>query len=81
LAFHQITRIAIASRRRSAIVLSAKHHLSPYRDPRNLYPADYGWDLWVTYAVTVFVVVSLYPACLWFSRLKARRRDWWLSYL
>ena len=24
---------------RSTIVLSAKHHLSPYRDPRNLYPA------------------------------------------
>jgi L-galactose dehydrogenase len=24
---------------RSSIVLSAKHHLSPYRDPRNLYPA------------------------------------------
>lgn len=49
--------------------------------PRNLFPPDYGWDLWVVYAVWIGVVVALYPACLWFSRLKQRRRDWWLSYL
>ncbi len=49
--------------------------------PRQLFPADYGWDLWVTYVVTAVVVAALYPICLWFSRLRARRRDWWLSYL
>ena len=49
--------------------------------PRAAFPADFGWRLWVVYAVTAGVVVALYPVCLWFSRLKARRRSWWLSYL
>jgi uncharacterized membrane protein len=50
--------------------------------PRTLFPPDYGWDLWVVYGVWAAAVLALYPACLWFMRLKARRRDWWwLSYL
>jgi len=49
--------------------------------PRNLFPPDYGWELWVTYAVWAGVVAALYPVCVWFARLRARRRDWWLSYL
>ncbi len=47
----------------------------------NLYPPAYGYPLWVVYAVWIGVVVMLYPACLWFGRLKARRSDWWLGYL
>jgi hypothetical protein len=31
--------------------------------------------------VWIVVVVAVYPACLWFSRIKERRRDWWLGYL
>lgn len=49
--------------------------------PRSVFPPDYGWDLWVVYAVWGVVMVTLYPVCLWLARLKARRRDWWLSYL
>ena len=49
--------------------------------PRNLFPSEYGWDLWVVYAVTAMLVALLYPACLWLARLKARRRDWWVSYV
>ena len=49
--------------------------------PRTVFPADFGWRLWVVYAVTAGVVLALYPVCLWFSRLKARRRAWWLGYL
>ncbi|MGH9350335.1 MAG: DUF1624 domain-containing protein [Vicinamibacterales bacterium] len=48
--------------------------------PRSVFPPDYGWDLWVVYAVWVAIVLALYPVCLWFMRLKARRRDRWLSY-
>ena len=34
------------------------------------------------YVVWLVVLVALYPPCLWFMRLKRRRRDlWWLSYL
>lgn len=49
--------------------------------PSVLFPPDYGYPLWVVYAVWVVVLLLLYPACLWFSRLKHRRHDWWLSYL
>ncbi len=47
----------------------------------DLYPADFGYPLWVVYAVWVGVVALMYPVCLWFSRLKERRGDWWLSYV
>ena len=42
-----------------------------------------GWPapLPVIYAIWILVVVSLWPICRWYAALKARRRDWWLSYL
>ena len=46
-----------------------------------LFPVDYGFPLWTVYAVWVVVLLVLYPACLWFARLKQRRHDWWLTYL
>lgn len=49
--------------------------------PADSFPADYGYSLGVTYAVWIGVVIIMYPLCLWYSRLKARRKDWWLSYL
>ena len=48
---------------------------------QQLFPADFGYSLWVVYAVWLVVVVSLYPICRWFARVKSTRRDWWLSYL
>ena len=49
--------------------------------PREVFPADFGWSLGTVYLVTAAVVLALYPVCLWYARLKQRRRDWWLSYL
>jgi hypothetical protein len=49
--------------------------------PSDLFPADYGYPLWTVYVVWVVVLLLLYPACLWFARLKQRRHDWWLTYL
>lgn len=46
-----------------------------------LYPAGYGYSLGVVYAVWLVVVVLMYPLCVWFAGVKARRKDWWLSYL
>jgi len=40
-----------------------------------------GFGLPVVYLAWLAVVVALYPACRWFAGVKARRRDWWLSYL
>lgn len=51
-------------------------HAAPFRRPEG-----YGFSLPVVYAVWVLVVAALYPASHWFAGVKARRRDWWLSYL
>jgi uncharacterized membrane protein len=45
------------------------------------FPAEYGFGLPVVYAVWVALIIALYPACKWFAGVKARRKDWWLSYL
>ena len=49
--------------------------------PRQLFPAHFGYSLLSTYLIWILAVVSLYPLCRWFAKLKARRRSWWLSYL
>jgi len=41
-----------------------------------------GYSLWVVYGVWIFVVLSLYPICKWFSDYKlAHKEKKWLSYL
>ena len=57
------------------------HPVPSMGGPKELYPAGFGYDLWVAYAVWGTIVIGLYPACRWFASVKARRRDWWLSYL
>jgi uncharacterized membrane protein len=49
--------------------------------PPESFPARFGYDLWATYLVWAIIVLALYPACRWFAAFKAKRRDWWLSYL
>jgi uncharacterized membrane protein len=44
-------------------------------------PPGWGFHLPAVYLIWIFVVVALYPLCVWFSGLKQRRRDAWLSYL
>jgi uncharacterized membrane protein len=45
------------------------------------FPAGYGLPLWGVYVVWAIVIALLYPFCRWVAGVKARRRDWWLSYL
>lgn len=49
--------------------------------PRDLFPANFGYSLWVVYGVWILTVALLYPLCRWFANVKASRQDWWLSYL
>lgn len=49
--------------------------------PREAYPPDFGYPLWVTYAIWICLVAALYPLCRWFAQYKATHRSWWLSYL
>lgn len=44
-------------------------------------PEGYVWNLGLLYLVTAAVVVTLYFPCRWYAKLKARRKDAWLSYL
>jgi len=44
-------------------------------------PPGVGFSLAVVYACWLVGVILLYPLCKWFAGVKARRRDWWLSYL
>jgi uncharacterized membrane protein len=45
------------------------------------YPKGYGIGLPWVYAVWALVLFLLYPLCRWMAGVKARRRDWWLSYI
>jgi uncharacterized membrane protein len=40
----------------------------------------YTYELLPTYMAWIGVIVLLYWPCKWFAGLKARRKDWWLSY-
>lgn len=57
------------------------HPVPSMGGPRELFPPQFGYDLWVAYLVWALIVLALYPLCRWFADVKARRRDWWLSYL
>lgn len=45
------------------------------------YPKGFGIGLMGVYAVWLFVILLLYPFSKWVASVKARRRDWWLSYV
>jgi len=45
------------------------------------YPSGFGVGLPAMFLVWALVVALLYPLCRWVAGVKARRRDWWLSYL
>jgi hypothetical protein len=56
--------------------LIANHPLAPPPVPEG-----YRYGLPLLYLVAAAITVALYFPCRWFAALKARRRDWWLSYL
>jgi hypothetical protein len=44
-------------------------------------PPQAAFSLPIIYLIWISVVAVLYLPCRWFAGVKARRRDWWLSYL
>jgi hypothetical protein len=44
-------------------------------------PDGYTWSLPLLYLVLAVAIALLYAPCRWWAGLKARRKDWWLSYL
>jgi hypothetical protein len=47
----------------------------------NAPPPGYGHNLPYIYLMWLSAVFVLYFPCKWFAGVKARRKDWWLSYL
>lgn len=43
-------------------------------------PKDYGFPLWVVYAVWIVGLILVYPLCKWWGNLKKRNKHWALSY-
>jgi hypothetical protein len=50
-------------------------------DPSRAVAAGWGFGLGGVYLAWAATLVVIYPPARWFSDLKRRRRDWWLSYL
>jgi hypothetical protein len=44
-------------------------------------PKGFGVSLGSVHLIWALVVLALYPACVWFAGVKARRSDWWVRYL
>lgn len=45
------------------------------------FPKGFGVPLAAVYPVWILLVAMLYPLCAYVSKIKARRKDWWLSYI
>jgi hypothetical protein len=60
---------------------SIAHFFMKFPDFLTKAPPDAGFNLAIVYATWIFGVLLLYPLCLWFSKVKQRRKDWWLSYI
>lgn len=56
---------------------AAQQFLTHYR----YFPKGYGLGLGGVYLFWIAVVGILYPFCRWVTSVKARRTDWWLSYV
>lgn len=52
-----------------------------FPDSATAAPPDAGFDLWVVYAVWLVGLFVLYPLCLWYGRIKQRRRGFPFNYL
>ena len=56
-------------------------HVHPAIPIFNPVPPQAAFSLPIIYLIWIAVVALLYLPCRWFAGVKARRHDWWLSYL
>ncbi|HEX6626928.1 MAG TPA: heparan-alpha-glucosaminide N-acetyltransferase domain-containing protein [Gemmatimonadaceae bacterium] len=72
---HTLAIIASVIAGKPTVYLFSNLFLSPPPPPGT------GFGLLTVYALWIIGVLLLYPLCRWYAGVKARRRDWWLSYL
>lgn len=68
----------------AVLFFASGHTWSETNDPASFVrfkPSWFGFDLWVTYAAWIGVIITLYLPCRWFAKYKERHRQWWLSYI
>lgn len=78
---HAVAALAALLRYGTAAWAFLWHPVPSMGGARDMFPADLGYPLWVVYVAWLLLVTALYPAGRWLAAIKARRRDWWLSYL
>ncbi|HXL55703.1 MAG TPA: heparan-alpha-glucosaminide N-acetyltransferase domain-containing protein [Chitinophagaceae bacterium] len=44
-------------------------------------PLHFGFHLWVSYLIWLFVIIVMYRPCKWFQNYKRTHCQWWLSYV
>lgn len=70
----------------SAVVLgllagkSVAYQFNGFPEMFSTAPKDAGFSLPVTMLTWLVGVFALYPLCKWYAGVKARRKDWWISY-
>ncbi|MBS1933025.1 MAG: DUF1624 domain-containing protein [Bacteroidetes bacterium] len=53
----------------------------PKSTPFLFRPDNFGYSLPVMYAIWLFIIITLYPLCKWYSNYKTSHNKWWLSYI
>ena len=56
-------------------------HADQFFTHYRFFPKGYGVSLGGVYLIWITVVALLYPLCRYVTAVKARRKDWWLSFL
>jgi uncharacterized membrane protein len=66
------------------VFFATGHTAAEINDPRSLFlfrPVNFGYNLWVVYAIWISVVAILYLPCRWFNKYKMQHSQWWLRYV
>jgi hypothetical protein len=79
--FFYALHIAVAHLLAGASAMALGFGTEVLLSPPSRVSPNWGLSLAALYGVWICVVFASYPACRWFARVKARRTDWWLSYL
>ena len=78
---HVLAALAAFARYGAESLAFLPYPLPSMGGPPALFPPGYGYDLPAVYLAWLVVLVLMLPCCAWLGGVKARRRDWWLSYL
>jgi hypothetical protein len=66
------------------LFFASGHTTADIADPRVPFlfrPLNFGYNLWIVYAIWIAVVATLYFPCRWFYRYKMQHSQWWLKYV